>query len=373
MQKVFIPKRGGKMMAKYILVEDKNLVANGTVFKVLEEDSKYYVVDGGAAKMWIPKDHARVMPDHYEEIDVDIAGPDNPNIIPGKITVPNIGKVISNLFGGHATETPPKSIFADQIKKGSLKWGEGGPEKVEVPKYEGRLERTTPELSPEEVDKLWNPKSVKPPMPDFSKGPFLEEWPTATWNGEVANEFTKFVDKKILEIPGMPEAVKKLKEQEQEIHRLKVVEHSLRKRSRKKGRSNADLSAKVDRLMKTIEELDRDFDITIEENRELKRDLAIAKEETEQAKKVVLDLQFDLRAVEKEKAEMTELNEHHKREVEKGNEYREGQKKTITSLHEQIRSKDEYVEREITLKNAMESELNRFKRIVDRLLEKRGF
>lgn len=157
------------------------------------------------------------------------------------------------------------------------------------------------------------------------------------------------------------------------IHHLNVTINSLRKRSEKKGKINADLSIRVDMLEKTIRELDKDMDGVIDDNSMLKGKINQMTEEANERDEYAKRLFNQLQTAKAERDEYKKSNEFHMNEVELGNERRQKMKDTVESLHEEHEVKNKKIADQATTIREYEIELERYKRIVDALTKRSSF
>jgi uncharacterized protein YoxC len=363
-----ILKMGDVKMAKYIMIDDKNLVMDGTIFPVVEENKDHFVVEINGTKAWVKRNQAKVMEN---------------------MGAPGIPEAFD---AGDSMFAPPMP-----------KWGESGPEMVNVPRYEGHLERTTPELSPKETEEMFkrmekenkrrkgktitvdtagpHADDIKPmEIPDET---YLEEWPNAGWPklDNVDRENTTITADKIQsnavysyqgEITTWekdPRTIAMSKDND----RLRAVEKSLRNRSKRKGASNERLSKEKDMLEKTLKELQADLNSTINDRNEWKHRHDQLIETINEAEKTILHIEKRLKTVKAERDEYKSLNDHHRNEVEIGNERREKMKKTVAQLHEEARERNTTIADQATKIRAMEEELARSKRVIDALTNKPSF
>jgi hypothetical protein len=347
-----ILKMGDVKMAKYIMIDDKNLQMNGTIFPVAEEDEKHYIVDINGTKAWVKKNQAKVME--------------------------NVG----------APGIPEAFDAGDSMHV---------PEKVEIPRYEGRLERTTPELSPEEVNKMWFPesnikssfrlgkgKSVAKDVESMGAGSgFLEEWPNVGWPKldnvdwkDNAITAEKIQANAVYSYQGEITTWEKDPRtiaMSDDNDRLRAVEKALRNRSKKKGASNERLSKEKDMLEKTLVELRKDLNSTINDRNEWKHRHDQLIETINEAEKTILHIEKRLKTVKAERDEYKSLNDHHRNELEIGNERREKIKKSMEHLHEENRGLAERNVELIRMIEAKDAEIDRAKRVIDALTIKPSF
>jgi hypothetical protein len=178
---------------------------------------------------------------------------------------------------------------------------------------------------------------------------YLEPWPNPGHPDDVDNDVEK---------GGNMEAT---------VHQLNVVINSLRKRSAKKGEANARMSREKDMMEKALKEANRDLDGMIEDNNRLKEKIQTMTQEANERDADALALYKKLQQAEVERDEYKRLNEHHRNEVEIGNQRREKMKYTVESLHDQLNAKNKTIAGQSTMIQAMEEENARYKRIIDAL------
>lgn len=154
---------------------------------------------------------------------------------------------------------------------------------------------------------------------------------------------------------------------------LRAIIKGLRIRSKRKGESNTRLSNELDQARVFLSEQGRDMDGLIYDNNLLKERIAEKDKLMTEARDTIAKMLRDIRKIEKDRDEWKRLNEYHKAEVVKGNEYREGIKRTVEELHKSLEAKNKTImDAEVKTREA-EAELDRFKRIVDALTGKRLF
>lgn len=85
----------------------------------------------------------------------------------------------------------------------------------------------------------------------------------------------------------------------------------------------------------------------------------------------VQELKEQLGRMTLERNELEKMNDYHREEVIKGNQYREKLKETIVQLHERNNSKNEQISALIKEKDELEMELQRAKRVIDSLTVKK--
>jgi hypothetical protein len=230
--------------------------------------------------------------------------------------------------------------------------------------YEGHLERVTPETYPAII-----PAGIHPI--------YLEEWP------DVENEDPDDVDN-VVEKGGNNEEKDVLTygilfhpndemANLEELKKASELIRALRKRSTKKAIANMRMSRQIDMMGKELREVKKDLDGFIEDNNRLKetnagwaRDYELVKEDT------LKEYNFNVKLKE-ELEKVTKLNDHHREQVEIGNERAEKLKQTIESLHEQLNAKNQTIAGQATMIRAMEETDERNKRIIDALTRKTGF
>jgi hypothetical protein len=400
------PKGDDVRMAKYILIEDKNLESDGTIFEVLEETSKQFVINYNGTKAWINKESARILPDRFEPFET---------VIPS-INIPQPGP-----FETEAMKEMFKSVWAPKIEEADEKITEEAknttPNGEEVLNWihqngghatttEGKRVGKTVTIDTRTKD---DPDMSPMEIPDEG---YLEEWPTLDkmdWENTTITA-DKIQSNAVYSYQGDittwetdPRTIAMSKDND----RLRAIEKGLRKRSKEKGLSNYQLDRRCQHLEKTIKELNRDQDGLIEDNNKLKAkeaELIDAINEAEkichrlentikemdrdqngliednnklkeknaelidvinEAEKTILHQKERLQNVKADRDEYKRLNDHHREQVDIGNERREKMKYTVESLHEQLHAKNEKIqsltaEHQMTIKEAA-----MYKRIVE--------
>jgi hypothetical protein len=201
---------------------------------------------------------------------------------------------------------------------------------------------------------------------------YLEDWPNPGHPDDVENN-VDHVDK----MDAVANAIKFHPNDEmanlKELQKADALIKALRERSAKKAESNVRLSNRNDLLEKTVKEMDRDIEGMIQDNKRLKESNNAKDEKVARGEDTVIKQLKRIQALETELKEVHALNKHHIDEIEKGNQYRAGIKRTVEELHGQLDAKNKALGEMAKRAGEAEAELDRYKRIVDHITKKPSF
>jgi uncharacterized protein YoxC len=155
--------------------------------------------------------------------------------------------------------------------------------------------------------------------------------------------------------------------------RLRAKIKGLKIRSKRQGETNDRLAKRLDIQEKTIKEVDRDMEATIKDNNRLKEKNGELIDKLNKADETVCDQMKRIQALETELAEIRALNNHHVNEIEKGNQYRTGIKRTVEELHEALRAKNKDLELYQLQEKRLLIQLERANNVIDVLTKKTTF
>lgn len=114
-----------------------------------------------------------------------------------------------------------------------------------------------------------------------------------------------------------------------------------------------------------IEEAEKIFDANLEPTKDPEEHAADVLE-------TVQDLKEELAKMVMDRNQLDKLNEYHRDEVIKGNQYREKLKDTIVQLHERLNNKNEQIDALIKEKDVLSMDLQRANRVIDKMTKEKS-